>query len=240
MTLLALRSPSTTRDESRSAGRRIFAGPLRAAYSALLAGKLAPPEFSPIRVGGAWLIDDRTVSAHLGVDVPNPADEARDRGGIKASSWLRLDRAGRVRLQIGWQGTLELRVEGAQRYLGHHDSWATREIGVVLRAGDSELEVRLDPNAPTDARRFQLVAFAANGHPLLPRPRQSAPVERAAGSNLGRRLGLGIPQATLLFGVGLAALTFGLVRAVRREGQHSADSASHDGVLAPSDDCGSG
>ena len=120
-------------------------------------------------------------------------------------------------LLVGWQGTLRLSVAGVGHDLGHHDSFATREVGISLHAGDSQLRLQLVPDEPGGNDSFRLVAVAANGRTLLPRPKKTDPVETATGTNLGRWLGLELVGSTLLFGVGLASISCGLTLAVRRE-----------------------
>ena len=214
MALLALRSPSLSRAESGSSREPSLTGPLGRAYTALLAGELAPPELSPIRLGGTWLADGVVTPARQGF--VGSKRTAQLGSATSASSRLHLNRAGRVRLVIGWQGTLSLTVAGVHRELGHHKVFSTREIVVALRAGDTGLEVRHVPDA-SDPGEFRLLALAPNGSVLLPRPTPSSPLESVAGSNLGRRLGLDIVASTIVFGVGFALLVCGLVLSVRRE-----------------------
>ena len=218
MTLLALRSPSTARGELRPDARASSIGPLGSAYQALFAGELAPPELSPIRLGGSWLVDGRVVSAEGGFVETNLS--AQPETAASASSWLQMSRAGRAIVVVGWQGTLRLTVAGVDRDLGHQDSFATREVAVSLEKGDNKLEVRHFPDA-RDVSSFRLIALSANGSPLLPRPTRSAPIERAGGSNLGRWLGLDLVPSTLLFGVCFTSLAWGLALCVRREARQS-------------------
>ena len=134
-------------------------------------------------------------------------------GARRASASIFAKYRGRTRFVLGWEGDLQLRVNGRVVPTPKHDDYAVETLWSNLRAGENAIELTLQPSA---GERVYVVALGKKGTPRLPRPGADAPHFWTGGSNAGQILGLDGVASLLPWLLGVAALLTMLIRSVCR------------------------
>lgn len=205
MSLLAMRAPSTTFVENNEAN------PLLRYYEEFATGALGEQRLAPLRLDGDWTIADQIVSQRNGfLDL---AADGVDGSGVHAESFIRMKKAGRIGLLMGWRGDLVLRVNGERIETPHQEAFVQEMLSVHLSAGENEISVAMPAS---DTPRFSFLALAPAARPQLPRAYRDAPEHSLSGANLGTRLGLVGVASVVPWILGMSLIGAGLVRSFGR------------------------